>query len=77
MLVLTRKINERIMIGDDIEVVLVDIMGDQVKIGIEAPNHLNILRSEIYTNIKKENVAAAKSLAPNSETLGKLIKKKD
>ncbi len=58
MLVLARKINESIMIGDDIEVVVIDIKGDQVKLGIRAPKKVTVHRKEIYEEIQQENIAA-------------------
>ncbi len=58
MLVLARKLNESIMIGDDIEVVVIDIKGDQVKLGIKAPRKVTVHRKEIYQEIKQENIAA-------------------
>ncbi|GAX87227.1 carbon storage regulator [Lebetimonas natsushimae] len=60
MLVISRKINEKIKIGDNIEIVIVSIDKNQVKIGIEAPKNLTILRSELLENIKEENIKAAK-----------------
>lgn len=48
MLVLTRTVNERIRIGDDIEIVVVGIKGDRVKIGVKAPRHLGVDRQEVY-----------------------------
>ncbi|HOT27384.1 MAG TPA: carbon storage regulator CsrA [Candidatus Ozemobacteraceae bacterium] len=60
MLVLTRKINEKIIIGDDIEIVLVDIGKDQVKIGINAPKTVKVHRWEVYEEIQRENREAAK-----------------
>ena len=59
MLVLTRKINEKIIIGDDIEIVLVDISKDQVKFGINAPRSIKVHRWEVYEEIQRENRAAA------------------
>jgi carbon storage regulator len=59
MLVISRKINEKIKIGEDIEIVIVSIDKNQVKIGIEAPKKFTILRSELIENIKKENLKAA------------------
>jgi carbon storage regulator len=53
MLVLARKLNESIMIGDDIEVVVIDIKGDQVKLGIKAPKKITVHRKEIYQEIKQ------------------------
>jgi carbon storage regulator len=61
MLVLSRQINESIMIGDSIEVTIVDIKGDKVRIGISAPRNVAVHRREIYLAIQQENVAAAKS----------------
>ncbi|HAE37270.1 MAG TPA: carbon storage regulator [Candidatus Riflebacteria bacterium] len=61
MLVLTRKINEKIIIGDDVEIVLVDIGKDQVKIGINAPRSVKVHRWEVYEEIQKENREAAKT----------------
>ena len=58
MLVLARKLNESIMIGDEIEIVVIDIKGDQVKLGIKAPKKVTVHRKEIYDEIKQENIAA-------------------
>lgn len=55
MLVLTRKHNQSIMIGSNIEIMVVEIRGDQVKIGIKAPKNVSIYRSEIYEEIMNEN----------------------
>jgi carbon storage regulator len=61
MLVLARRLNESIMIGDEIEVVVIDIRGDQVKLGIKAPKKVAVHRKEIYQEIKQENIAAISS----------------
>lgn len=55
MLVLARKLNEKIKLGDDIEITIVAISGDTVRIGINAPRDLKILRNEIYEEIQKQN----------------------
>ncbi|KEZ52142.1 carbon storage regulator CsrA [Metabacillus indicus] len=59
MLVLTRKTGEAIKIGDDIEISVISISGDQVKIGINAPKNIDIHRKEIYLSIQEENNKAA------------------
>ncbi len=61
MLVLARRLNESIIIGDDIEVVVIDIKGDQVKLGIKAPKRITVHRKEIYEEIQQENIAALRS----------------
>ncbi|MBW1739634.1 MAG: carbon storage regulator CsrA [Deltaproteobacteria bacterium] len=59
MLVLTRKSGEKITIGDDIVVTILDISGTQVKVGIEAPRGISVHRSEIYEKIQEQNRLAA------------------
>ena len=59
MLVLSRKINQSIMIGDGIEIRIVDIKGDQVKIGINAPKQVAVYRKEVYDEIIAQNIAAS------------------
>jgi carbon storage regulator len=63
MLVLSRQRDQVIMIGDTIEVVVVDIRGDKVRLGITAPREVSVHRKEVYDQIKRENEAAA-SLKP-------------
>lgn len=60
MLILSRKKGESIQIGDDIEITIAAIHGDQVKIGINAPKHVEIHRKEVYLEIQKENANADK-----------------
>jgi carbon storage regulator len=62
MLVLSRKIDESIMIGGNIEVVVLGVEGDNVKIGIRAPKDIEILRKELYDNIQSSNREAVSSL---------------
>jgi len=59
MLVLSRQRDETIMIGDDVEITVVDIRGDKVRLGITAPRHIQVHRKEVYDAIKRENQQAA------------------
>lgn len=59
MLILTRKLNESIIIGDNAEVSVIEIKGDQVKIGISAPREIKVYRKEVYLAIQQENREAA------------------
>lgn len=59
MLVLTRKSGQKIIIGDDVEVTIIKVSGEQVSVGIEAPRELSIYREELIREIKQENVGGA------------------
>ncbi len=59
MLALSRKVNESIMIGNDIEITILEIKGDQIKIGISAPKSVPIYRKELYLQILESNKEAA------------------
>jgi carbon storage regulator len=61
MLILSRKINEKIMIGSDISVSIIEVRGDQVRIGVDAPKNVKVFRQEVFDAIKAENQAAAES----------------
>jgi len=60
MLVLTRKSNQSIMVGDDIEVSVLAIMGEKVRIGIQAPRDVPVFRKEVYLEIQHERVRSGK-----------------
>lgn len=60
MLVLTRKSNQSIMIGDDIEVSVLAIMGEKVRIGIQAPRDVPVFRKEVYLEIQQERTEGPK-----------------
>ncbi|AAC65631.1 MULTISPECIES: carbon storage regulator CsrA [Treponema] len=67
MLILSRKTNQKIFIGDSIELTIIEIRGDQVKVGVEAPRSVKIFRQEVYEEIQRENRAASDSpWSPNS-----------
>lgn len=59
MLALSRKTGESIMLGGDVEITILEIKGDQVKLGINAPKSVPVYRKEIYLQIQEENKAAA------------------
>ncbi len=61
MLVLSRKKDERIMIGDNISLMVVDIRGDKVRLGIDAPSDISVHRSEVYDAIRREQAMEAQS----------------
>jgi len=65
MLILARRIGESIMIGDQVEISVVDIKGDQVKLGIKAPTSVKVYRREVYVAIQEENRAAAAATPEN------------
>lgn len=74
MLVLGRKPEERILIGDDIVITLLEVKGDQVQIGIEAPSDVRILRHELYESVKEENLRAAETQSADTlSSLGRLF----
>ena len=59
MLIITRRAGERIMVGDDIVVEVMEIVGNSVRVGISAPRSVPVYREEIYTAVRDENRAAA------------------
>lgn len=71
MLVLTRKIDEGIIIDDDIRIVVVEVRDRQVKLGIEAPKKRAIHREEVYLKIQEENRAASRMSAEDISTVHK------
>jgi len=57
MLILTRRMNETLVVGDDVRVTVLGINGNQVRIGVKAPRHIPVHREEIYEKIKKQESA--------------------
>lgn len=75
MLVLTRKKGESIMIGDQVELVVLGVEGETVKIGIKAPQNVEVYRKEVYLSIQESNREAS-NIAVNLKDLNALIKEK-
>lgn len=81
MLILSRKIDEKIKIGNDITITIIDVHGDQVKIGVEAPKNVKVFRQEVFNAIQTENKAAVVEENENKKAidavsaLSKLLKK--
>lgn len=73
VLVFTRKKGESLVIGNEIEVTILNIGSGSIKVGVNAPRHISVHRQEVYESIKRENVAASQSQIPSPEVLKKLI----
>ena len=73
MLVLTRKTDESIIIGDNIAITVVAVEGDQVRLGVTAPKDIAVHRQEVYEQIKKENLEAAQSSSTDISSVLKLM----
>lgn len=73
MLILSRKVDQKIKIGANITLSIIEIRGDQVKIGVEAPKSVKVFRQEVLEAIQSENIAAATQ--PSAEQLQRLFSK--
>ena len=71
MLVLSRQRDESIMIGDNIVITIVDIRGDKVRLGINAPTEIPVHRQEVYEAIQRENLRASRLEPKDTRSLGK------
>ena len=73
MLVFTRRKGESLVIGNEIEVTVLNLGPGNVKLGINAPRHISVHRHEVYESIKKENLAASRSQIPGADVLKKIL----
>jgi carbon storage regulator len=69
MLIITRRPGEKVMLGDDVVIEVIEVSGSSVRIGIDAPKSIPVYREEIWTAVRDENAAAAKSDANLPEDL--------
>lgn len=69
MLVLSRRKGEAVIIGDGIKVTVIDVKGDQIRLGIDAPRTISVHREEVYEQVVAENAAAAQTADPTSPLL--------
>jgi carbon storage regulator len=76
MLVLSRQRDETIMIGDEVEITVVDIRGDKVRLGINAPRTIQVHRKEVYEAIQRENAAAANAPIDDLGSLNQQYRRK-
>jgi carbon storage regulator len=76
MLILTRKVGESITIGDDIKITVLGIQGQQVRLGIVAPQKIAVHREEIYLKIQQENKKAAQTPKEDVDNLAAAIRSK-
>ena len=74
MLILSRKTDQQIKIGEHITLTIIEIRGEQVKIGVEAPKSVKVFREEVFSAIKNENTKAADVSADKLGSLSKLLK---
>ncbi|HLK57578.1 MAG TPA: carbon storage regulator CsrA [Chthonomonadaceae bacterium] len=73
MLVLTRKPDQSIMVGKDIEITVLEVRGEQVRLGIRAPRTVTVHRKEVFEQIKEENQSASATPTDSLPDIGKLI----
>ncbi len=70
MLILTRRVGETLMVGDDVTVTVLGVKGNQVRIGVNAPKEIAVHREEIYERIKREKEGDAASAAKDPDAIG-------
>ena len=68
MLILTRRVGETLMVGDDVTVTVLGVKGNQVRIGVNAPKDVSVHREEIYERIKKEQQLQQQGVVPGAES---------
>ncbi len=77
MLILTRKIGESIIIGDDITIKVVETGKNSIRIGIDAPKEISVLRQEVYESIQQANILSSQGMKTDITKAAKLIERKE
>lgn len=77
MLILTRKVGECIRIGDTIEIKVLEVNRNNVRIGVEAPRNISVLRDEVYRKIQQENIHSTRSTSSDLFKAAQLLSQKD
>ncbi|GAA1136184.1 carbon storage regulator CsrA [Nesterenkonia lutea] len=73
MLVLTRKVGEQLLIGEEVVITVLEVRGDGIKIGIDAPRDVKVQRREVLLSVSETNLEAARAAGPEAETALKAI----
>ena len=73
MLILTRRVGESLIIGDDVTVTVLGVKGNQVRIGVDAPKNVSVHREEIYERIQKEKQGESTEQQPTDQAAGKAV----
>lgn len=73
MLVLTRKVGEQLLIGEDVVITVLEVRGDGIKIGIDAPRDVKVQRREVLLSVSETNLQSARAASPEAETALKAL----
>ncbi len=74
VLILTRRVGENVIVGDDIVISVIEVRGDAVRIGIQAPRSVSVHREEVYLELQRANEAAAATSGVSDESIGAAVK---
>ncbi len=77
MLILARRVQEAIKIGDDVTITILSVRGNQVRLGIDAPREISVLRQEVYESIQQANILSAKGEKTDIAKAAKLFEHKE
>lgn len=72
MLVLSRRVGESVVIGNDVTVTVLEVRGDQIRIGVDAPRHVQVHREEVYRELEEQNAAARDAAARTQRLVARM-----